>query len=871
MKNKIEQENNEMLRNQIKEAQHHSSELKSVVSSSTQVEPWVVAKMERATTDLSDIAHYLDGRKDMKMATGGNLGTREEQNQRFLKGKAELELKGLQDAYKATGSKNQKDALKIKIDKQKQIVSRFNKMATGGPIEKYNLKNKTKYWIYDGDNLEMLGTALILPNNYIQIKDPKGFVYSLSLLEHKYKNLKFKIYEKFAKGGLTPSQEAKVGKVMHEFKEGKLHSGSKQGPVVTNRKQAIAIALAEANAMKMKQGGSVPTFKSRKLAELKEWKKEKLESIKYLANRIGINNKNSSYIQAEKKLDELVEDCTKIIKSGILKDREYFYRKTFNITTYKGSLETECYLTLNKEIAYSHPKFEKDFAEFNKKYPYSTKSTFAKEFIGRLTIPILGYKLCDYTTLGFDKGDSVGGFRKNSFEQGGSMYEDGGSTDNTIYKVAGRTVTLNKGSKSDGTDWTVTFMNGQIKPLSDVLALIKPFPKGIQKMENGGSMYKDGGNLTYGEAQELGDKMRFIKNHIQEKYPQFYYGQQNNILGKAGREIPASSIAKLKKLAKEKNDLILQKALVNLNAKMKDGGDVNSYDLTNLPVGATIRAYDPILDAYLKGKIISTTAKGYEVKTIKYGNVTVGYSMIEEVIALPEEQKTEPKRSGFLGLFGKMKDGGDVNSRFSSCEKWWDSLSTDQRKKIIEDNDLQFATTNDFDGLTTRGESELKTVFNTINKPKMKDGGVAAMSTVNEIGRLSGLRPVAIAEWGDKNNINLTIILKDLKSKKIKGIDLMSAIVGRPNNKYSKQLLSTYSKMENGGPVEGDLTNLSNLERYVNAHKAEIKANRKTYGFMSVAKITNPYDFSSLLGVDSRIFRNAEIPYYAKFVATLLR
>ena len=71
----------------------------------------------------------------------------------------------------------------------------------------------------------------------------------------------------------------------------------------------------------------------------------------------------------------------------------------------------------------------------------------------------------------------------------------------------------------------------------------------------------------------------------------------------------------------------------------------------------------------------------------------------------------------------KMKEGGDVNSRFSSCEKWWDSLSTDQRKKTIEDNDLQFATTNDFNGLTTRGESELKTVFNTINKPKMKEGG----------------------------------------------------------------------------------------------------------------------------------------------------
>jgi len=33
--------------------------------------------------------------------------------------------------------------------------------------------------------------------------------------------------------------------VLHEFKHGDLHSGSSTGPKVTNRKQAIAIALSE--------------------------------------------------------------------------------------------------------------------------------------------------------------------------------------------------------------------------------------------------------------------------------------------------------------------------------------------------------------------------------------------------------------------------------------------------------------------------------------------------------------------------------------------------------------------------------------------------------------------------------------------------
>lgn len=45
----------------------------------------------------------------------------------------------------------------------------------------------------------------------------------------------------------------KVGKVMHEYKAGKLHSGSKKGPEVTSRKQAIAIALSESGMSKPKK------------------------------------------------------------------------------------------------------------------------------------------------------------------------------------------------------------------------------------------------------------------------------------------------------------------------------------------------------------------------------------------------------------------------------------------------------------------------------------------------------------------------------------------------------------------------------------------------------------------------------------------
>jgi len=40
-------------------------------------------------------------------------------------------------------------------------------------------------------------------------------------------------------------RQEKVHQTMHEFKEGELHSGSKKGPLVKSRPQAIAIAMSQ--------------------------------------------------------------------------------------------------------------------------------------------------------------------------------------------------------------------------------------------------------------------------------------------------------------------------------------------------------------------------------------------------------------------------------------------------------------------------------------------------------------------------------------------------------------------------------------------------------------------------------------------------
>jgi hypothetical protein len=72
---------------------------------------------------------------------------------------------------------------------------------------------------------------------------------------------------RFAKGG-----QAKVGKVMSEFKSGKLKSSS--GQKVTNPKQAIAIGLSEAGLSRKAKGGEMKESKAMMKKEVSFMKKK---------------------------------------------------------------------------------------------------------------------------------------------------------------------------------------------------------------------------------------------------------------------------------------------------------------------------------------------------------------------------------------------------------------------------------------------------------------------------------------------------------------------------------------------------------------------------------------------------------------------
>lgn len=57
------------------------------------------------------------------------------------------------------------------------------------------------------------------------------------------------------------AKKAKVEKVLHEYKHGQLRSGSKEGPKVRSRAQAIAIAMKQSG--QSKKGKKRPRSKAK--------------------------------------------------------------------------------------------------------------------------------------------------------------------------------------------------------------------------------------------------------------------------------------------------------------------------------------------------------------------------------------------------------------------------------------------------------------------------------------------------------------------------------------------------------------------------------------------------------------------------------
>lgn len=67
----VSTQNRDMVLSQLKSIHHHEQELLNAIKTSPEIEAWVLAKVQRATTDLSDVAHYVMGKSSYKI--GGSV------------------------------------------------------------------------------------------------------------------------------------------------------------------------------------------------------------------------------------------------------------------------------------------------------------------------------------------------------------------------------------------------------------------------------------------------------------------------------------------------------------------------------------------------------------------------------------------------------------------------------------------------------------------------------------------------------------------------------------------------------------------------------------------------------------------------------
>jgi hypothetical protein len=144
-------ENKLMAENTSKEISHHADELESAVHKTAHIPAWVIAKLERSSTDLSDVTHYLDG--DPKFAQGGgivnldkiknNIGEvlykfigslNKEQAERMLtdlKAEIEFELKTQSTSARYSRLIDEQNLLLYRLGRDNEM-----KMAQGGGIDK---------------------------------------------------------------------------------------------------------------------------------------------------------------------------------------------------------------------------------------------------------------------------------------------------------------------------------------------------------------------------------------------------------------------------------------------------------------------------------------------------------------------------------------------------------------------------------------------------------------------------------------------------------------------------------------------------------------------------------------------------------------
>jgi hypothetical protein len=182
------EESRRMLLNQAEGFEHHADELEKAAREAKHIPAWVVAKSQRATTDLSDITHYLDGENEQsmeaKMAEGGEI-----MKHKYY-GYITIELieptnKGWKvkqiETHTSSGKKLAKPKETIQYYRKDELRDLFDKiMANGGQTGRFNFSVGDVFHNWDTPNI-LMKIVDITPQDYVKvvaIDDESGRIYT---------------------------------------------------------------------------------------------------------------------------------------------------------------------------------------------------------------------------------------------------------------------------------------------------------------------------------------------------------------------------------------------------------------------------------------------------------------------------------------------------------------------------------------------------------------------------------------------------------------------------------------------------------------------------------------------------------------------
>lgn len=314
----------QMAKSDVMKLEEYAKKISDNVMPNQDVEAWVISKISKVEQTTANVKHTLEAEYPEMFASGGEIENTDGNTVRMMClhiGKyAKSMLKAIDNGvvfeswmtHELSIAGNMIDSVYHYLDyfnsgnhlahggemvKHLDIPNTMldftlkTKMAHGGEMNKYQLGDM---WSDDFDYEGMLQMALTINENwsigelqslYDSFEDVNYHTVNsylskiINYIENGNINLakayiiiyKKKIAELLADEYSEQEQEAsqmvmggslaqkrKVGKVMHEFKHGKLKSNDR---IVTDRNQAIAIALSEAGISKKEEGGMIENFK----------------------------------------------------------------------------------------------------------------------------------------------------------------------------------------------------------------------------------------------------------------------------------------------------------------------------------------------------------------------------------------------------------------------------------------------------------------------------------------------------------------------------------------------------------------------------------------------------------------------------------